>query len=102
MENNNFRRIKQSVIIIGSALLAQSAWASGYHFGTQSVSAQSTANASAAEAADPSTVFYNPAGLTKLEGTQATINLNIVAPKVKYSDAEAKYPAVTSWNETTG
>ncbi|MFV2029419.1 OmpP1/FadL family transporter [Neisseria sp. S1] len=86
------RRIKQSVLIIGSALLAQSVFASGYHFGTQSVSSQSTANSSAAEAADPSTIFYNPAGLSKLEGTQATINLNIVAPNVKYNDAEAKYP----------
>lgn len=93
MENNNFRRIKQSAAIIGSALLAQSAFASGYHFGTQSVSAQSTANSSAAEAADPSTIFYNPAGLTKLDGTQATINVNIAAPDVKYKDAEAQYPA---------
>ncbi len=88
------RRIKQSALIIGSALLAQSAWASGYHFGTQSVSSQSTANSSAAEAANPSTIFYNPAGLTKLEGTQATINVNIVAPNVKYKDAEAQYPEV--------
>ena len=56
------------------------------------MSSQSTANSSAAEAADPSTIFYNPAGLTKLEGTQATINLNIVAPNVKYKDAKAYYP----------
>ena len=91
----NVTRIKQSALVIGSALLAQSAWASGYHFGTQSVSSQSTANSSAAEAADPSTIFYNPAGLTKLEGTQATINVNIVAPNVKYSDAEATYPAIS-------
>lgn len=94
MKSMKIRRIKQSVLIIGSALLAQSALASGYHFGTQSVSSQSTANSSAAEAADPSTIFYNPAGLSKLEGTQATINLNIVAPNVKYNDAEAKYPEV--------
>ena len=88
----NTTRIKQSALMIGTALLAQSAWASGYHFGTQSVSSQSTANSSAAEAADPSTIFYNPAGLTKLEGTQATINLNIVAPNVKYKDGKAYYP----------
>jgi long-chain fatty acid transport protein len=87
--------------MIGTALLAQSAWASGYHFGTQSVSSQATANASAAEAADPSTLFYNPAGLTKLEGTQATININMVAPKVKYSNGQAQYPEVTQWNDTT-
>lgn len=94
MKLSNHYMIKKSVIAIGAALVAQSAFASGYHFGTQSVSAQSTANASAAEAADPSTLFYNPAGLTKLEGTQATINLNIVAPNVKYHDAEAYYPEI--------
>ena len=44
----NTTRIKQSALMIGTALLAQSAWASGYHFGTQSVSSQSTANSSAA------------------------------------------------------
>lgn len=92
MKANTTRRIKQSALMIGTALLAQSAWASGYHFGTQSVSSQSTANSSAAEAADPSTLFYNPAGLTKLEGTQATINLNFVAPNVKYKDGKAYYP----------
>ena len=98
---SNTTRIKQSALIISTALIAQSAWASGYHFGTQSVSSQSTANSSAAEAADPSTIFYNPAGLTKLEGTQATINLNIVAPNVKYSNGQAQYPEVTQWNDTT-
>ena len=42
------------------------ALASGYHFGSQSVSAQGTAFASAAEADDASTIFYNPAGMTYL------------------------------------
>ena len=77
--------LKSSVLFIATAFAAP-ALASGYHFGTQSVSAQSTANSSAAEAADPSTIFYNPAGLTRLEGTQATVNANIVLPNVKYQN----------------
>lgn len=93
MKRNLLTTLKTSAVLIGGALMAQSAWASGYHFGTQSVNAQATANASTAEAADPSTVFHNPAGLTHLEGTQATINLNLVAPSVKYDDAKAEYPA---------
>lgn len=48
------------------AAWAQHAAASGYHFGTQSVTAQSTANSSTAEAADASTLFYNPAGLPRI------------------------------------
>lgn len=88
--------LKHSLFFTLTALAAQQAAASGYHFGTQSVSAQSTANASAAEAADPSTVFYNGAGLTKLDGTQATVNLNLVVPNVKYSNAQAFYPDIKS------
>ena len=42
--------------------------ASGYHFGSQSVSAQGTAHANGAEAADPSVIFYNPAGLARRVG----------------------------------
>ncbi|MCS4534488.1 OmpP1/FadL family transporter [Neisseria sp. CSL10203-ORH2] len=68
-----------------------SAQASGYHFGTQSVSAQSTANSSAAEASDASTLFYNPAGLTKLDGNEVSASINLVAPNVKYHDASAIY-----------
>lgn len=47
---------------LGAASL--SAHASGYRFGSQSVSAQGTAEANGAEAADASTVYANPAGLT--------------------------------------
>ncbi len=85
--------LKLSSVLISAAFLSQSALASGYHFGTQSVSSQGTANSSAAEAADPSTLFYNPAGLTKLEGTQISANVNLVAPSVKYSEAWGKYPS---------
>ena len=101
MKKTLLTTVKTSTILIGGALMAQAAWASGYHFGTQSVSSQATANASAAEAADPSTLFYNPAGLTKLEGTQATININLVAPKVKYSGASAEYPGGSSVQGST-
>ena len=64
MNKSVFTSIKLSTILITAGIAAQ-AHASGYHFGTQSVSSQATANSSAAEAADPSTIFYNPAGLTK-------------------------------------
>ena len=83
--------IKSTVLIILAALTQQSI-ASGYHFGTQSVGAQSTANAAAAEAADASTIFSNPAGLTKLESkAEITGAANIVFPSVKYYDGRATY-----------
>ena len=85
------KKTKLSATLISLAL-AQHAAASGYHFGTQSVGAQSTANAAAAEAADASTLFYNPAGLTHLDGkAEITGAINIVAPSLKYKDAQATY-----------
>ena len=95
---------KWSAVCIGSALLAQTAVASGYHFGTQSVSSQSTANASAAEAESPATIFYNPAGLVYLPGFQFSGNLNLIAPSVKYSNAKGYYPTAprTIQGESSG
>lgn len=76
--------LKKTVLLLGTAFATASVHASGYHFGTQSVNAQSTANAAAAEAADASTIFYNPAGLTKLDSSQISVNANIVLPSIHY------------------
>ncbi|WP_107879775.1 OmpP1/FadL family transporter [Neisseria animaloris] len=84
-------KFRYLVLFVSTALAAQAAQASGYHFGTQSVAAQGTANSSAAEASDASTLFYNPAGLTKLDGHEISASLNLVSPSVKYSEAKAKY-----------
>ncbi len=83
-------KVKPMIFLI-SVMFAQQALASGYHFGTQSVTAQSTANAAAAEAANASTIFTNPAGLTHLPNHQISGTLNLVAPYIKYSNAQAQY-----------
>ncbi|BEV71257.1 OmpP1/FadL family transporter [Paludibacterium sp. THUN1379] len=75
-----------SVMTIGAAALSGQALASGYNFGSQSVSAQGTAHANGAEAADPSTIYYNPAGLSNLDGTQIQIGLTSVMPSSSYTD----------------
>lgn len=82
---------KRCISVIVGLSCAFPVFSSGYHFGTQSVSSQSTANSSSAEAADASTIFYNPAGLSKLSGTNFSINTNLVAPSVKYHNAQANY-----------
>lgn len=79
-----------------AALACSGALASGYNFGTQSVSAMSTADASAAEAADPGTIYYNPAGLTHLDSVQVSGNLILAKPSVKVKNAKAQYPNVGS------
>lgn len=85
------RKNKQIALFITTALTTPYVLASGYHFGTQAVSVQSTANASSAEAADPGTLFYNAAGLSKLPGTQISANLVVAVPKVNYSNASGNY-----------
>jgi long-chain fatty acid transport protein len=51
------------------------------------VSAQGTAEANGAEAADASTIFANPAGLSRLDGKQIIGGLTAVVPHSSYQDA---------------
>lgn len=83
-------KVKPMIFLI-SVMFAQQALASGYHFGTQSATSQSTANSAAAEAANASTIFTNPAGLTHLPNHQISGTLNLVAPHISYSNAQAQY-----------
>lgn len=74
--------------LAGLALCAGQALASGYRFGTQSAAAEGTANSNGAEAVDASTIFTNPAGLTRLgKGWHVSGVLDYVDPKVKFTDA---------------
>lgn len=76
-----------SVMAMGAAALSTQALASGYNFGSQSVSAQGTAHANGAEAADPTTIYYNPAGMSMLEGDQISIGVTGVLPDSSYTDS---------------
>ncbi|MGK5063997.1 OmpP1/FadL family transporter [Janthinobacterium sp. LB3P112] len=78
------------LIVAAFAGISSTAQASGYRFGSQSVSAQGTADASGAEAADASTIFYNPAGLSRLEGTQFVGGGTLVVPHSTYQDTGSK------------
>lgn len=75
-------------LIIAAALgaISVNAHASGYRFGSQSVAGQGTADANGAEANDASTIFYNPAGLSRLDGTQVSAGVTVVVPHSTYND----------------
>ncbi|MCW3478993.1 OmpP1/FadL family transporter [Neisseriaceae bacterium JH1-16] len=68
------------------AALSTQALASGYQFGSQSVSGQGNAHANGAEADDPTTIFNNPAGMSRLDGTQISGGLTVVVPHSSFSD----------------
>lgn len=80
---------KTLTLIIAAALTAVSATAgaSGYRFGSQSVSSQGTAEANGAEANDASTIFANPAGLARLEGKQLMGGVTAVVPHSSFNDS---------------
>lgn len=71
------------------ALLPVSVFASGYHFGTQSVSSQGLANSNAAEAADATVLFYNPAALVLLPGDNISAALVTVDPHIGVNNAQS-------------
>lgn len=88
----NKTRIARAWCLLQSGALvlwpAQS-FASGYHFGTQSVSAQGVAISNAAQGADATVIFYNPAGLTLLEGDQIALPLVTVDTHIEADDVQA-------------
>ncbi|WP_199102410.1 OmpP1/FadL family transporter [Aquitalea sp. ASV11] len=86
------KHLSQSVMLMGVAVgaFSSTALASGYHFGSQSVSAQGTAFANSAEANDASTIFYNPAGMSRLTGTNFSGGLTLVVPDSSYTDNGSK------------
>lgn len=74
------------------ALCAGQAHAAGFALIEQSVSDMGTAYAGGgALASDPSTLFFNPAGMTRLEGTQASAGLHAVRTTAKFSDGGSTF-----------
>ena len=56
----------------------------GFAINEQSTRVIGRGGAFVAQADDPSAVYYNPAGIVQLEGTQATAGLNFVMPKATF------------------
>ena len=49
-----------------------------------------------ASADDPSTVFFNPAGITRLQGTQFSAGLSVILPDIKFKDQASTSAVGTS------
>lgn len=80
------RPLLAAMALLPLALAIPTAHAAGYRFGTQSAAAEGTANANGAEAADASTLFANPAGMTRLKGWNFSGVIDYVDPKTKFTD----------------
>jgi len=73
-------------LAVAFAALSGNVLASGYQFGSQTVSGQGNSDAGSAEADNASTIFYNPAGMSLLKGDNLTIGTTIVVPHSTYAD----------------
>jgi long-chain fatty acid transport protein len=83
--------IKRTIVggLVAGALLAMSGAASASGFALIEQSASGLGNAyagGAASADDASTVFYNPAGMSNIKGSQIVVALHAIQPSSKFSN----------------
>ena len=79
------------------------AGASGFQLLEQNASGLGNAYAgSAAAAENASTVYYNPAGMTELQGFQASGGLAVVGPTYKFSNSGSRNPTAFGGGTATG
>jgi len=81
------RRAFPALLAALFACLAPAARASGTQVGFKDAFATGRGNAFVATADNPSAIYYNPAGLTQLEGAQLATNIYEVAVSSDYSGA---------------
>src|SRR5215813_6247960 len=96
MKPHGFRstRLKAAVGAAVLSMTAGQAWGSAFALQEQNASGLGHAYAGGAAAAeDVSTIFYNPAGLVRLQTTQAVLAANVICLSAKFSN-NASQPAM--------
>src|ERR1700749_671183 len=84
------RRVSTAKILVASMSAAVAGEALGSAFALQEQNASGLGNAyagGAAVAEDVSTVFYNPAGLTRFPTVQMLVAANVICPSAKFQDS---------------
>ena len=79
----------KSAFVAALTLLAMLAlpvciFANGFDIYEQSAEAVGLGGAFIAQADDPSAVFFNPAGIVQLEGTQLSVGVCLITPTIKF------------------
>ncbi|TMG81518.1 MAG: transporter, partial [Betaproteobacteria bacterium] len=105
MKSRSFRRTRLAAGV-GAALLSLSAGhALGAAFALQEQNASGLGHAyagGAAAAEDVSTIFYNPAGLVRLQTMQAVVAGNVICPSAKFHDNGSQAAAFQPLGGTGG
>ena len=84
---------------VGAAMLAAAGAASASSFALVETSASGLGNAYAGAAAiadDAGTVFWNPAGMTRMEGPTASLVLHSITPSSKFSNGNSQAACVSA------
>src|SRR5450759_4709410 len=99
-----FKRTRISGLVAGAMLvMSGSAMASGFALIEQSGSGLGNAFAGgAASAEDASTIFYNPAGMSRLSGKQIVVAGSMIKPSAKFSDTGSTPAALQTANNGNG
>lgn len=74
-------------LVLGLLTSAGGAYGSGFGIFTQGATELGQANASVAHTSGPSAVYFNPALMSRLSGTQVEIGTTLVAPDREFSSA---------------
>ena len=72
------------IVVLSVFLLPLAAFAGGFGLNEQGAKASGMANAFAAQADDPTAVYFNPAGIVQLDGTQVSIGSSLVIPQATF------------------
>lgn len=92
-------------VLIGAAMLGISGFATAAGFALIEQSASGMGNAyagGAASADDASTIFFNPAGMSRLNGKQIMVAGHLIKPSAKFSDTGSTPAAFQTSNNGNG
>jgi long-chain fatty acid transport protein len=94
MKQKKYLQVVAPLAVAGVALGAAGVVnAAGYALAEQSVKQVGSAIAGgAASAEDASTIFFNPAGMTRLQGSQVPVGGHIISPSSKFSGSATTNP----------
>ncbi|MBL4803798.1 MAG: outer membrane protein transport protein [Alphaproteobacteria bacterium] len=83
-----------TIATLGTALSSSAANAAGFYIQEQSVSGLGAAfSGSTTSLNDPSTVYFNPAGMTRLNGIQGQLGAHLLLPNSELTDTGSTGPA---------
>jgi len=93
-----FTKLLMILFIFGMSMAAHKAYASGYAVFTQSSSSLGQGAAVVSHTDSPSTIFFNPALMNKLDGTQVEIGTTLLFPTRKFKSDETVRTCETKYD----